>query len=151
MTTLSFTFSINGLYYVALSGTKAQPIFHSKNKIILPTNHSVPQTVGWYENQLDILLNSIRPDKVSYKLTIAHVTNNMVYNVYYGQGILNSLCFKKQIEITHTSPSSIVASKFGLPKFTDLHQHIDHQIGTHPPYWDAKMKDTALIALILLD
>lgn len=150
MKTLSFTFSTNGLYYVALSGTKKQPIFHSKDKITLPTNHTVAQTVVWYENQLEILLNNIQPERVSYKLTINHVTNNMVCDVYYGQGILNLLCFKKNMEISHMSPSSVVASKFGLPKNSNLHQYINEQVGTHPPYWDDKMKDTALIALILL-
>ncbi|HET6226101.1 MAG TPA: hypothetical protein VFF27_07460 [Bacteroidia bacterium] len=150
MKTLAFTFSTNGLYYVSLSGTKTQPIFHSKDKIILPANHTVPQTVGWFENQLEILLNSIQPDSVSYKLTINNVTNNMVQNCYYGQSILNLICHKKVINLTHTSPSAIVPSKFGLPKNSDLHAYIDQLIGTHPPYWDAKMRDTALIALILL-
>lgn len=151
MTTLAFTFSTNSLYYVALTGTKAAPAFHSKNKITLPANHTVPQTVNWFENQLENLLNNIQPDKVSYKLTINNVTNNMVHNCYYGQAILNSLCHKKTIHITHTSPASIVPSKFGLPKNADLYTHLDNLIGAHPPHWDNKMKDAALIALILLD
>ena len=150
MTTLAFTFSTNGLYYVSLTGTKLNPVFNSKDKITLPANHSVAQTVTWFENQLDILLNTIHPDNVSYKLTINNVTNNMVQNCYYGQAMLISLCQKKTIPIIHTSPSSIVGSKFGLPKNSDLHAFIDQKIGTHPPYWDTKMKDTALIALILL-
>lgn len=150
MKTLAFTFSSNGLYYVILTGTKAQPIFHSKGKIILPANHTVPQTVAWFENQLELLLNTNQPDVVSYKLTINNVTNNMVQNCYYGQSILNLLCHKKVIDISHTSPSAIVASKFGLPKNSDLHLYIDQVIGAHPPYWDARMRDTALIALNLL-
>ncbi|MGC4041973.1 MAG: hypothetical protein QM710_14610 [Flavobacterium sp.] len=150
MTTLAFTFSTNGVYYVALSGTKANPVFVSKNKITLPANHSVPQTVAWFENQIDILLNQIQPDSVSYKLTINNVTNNMVHNCYYGQAILNSYCYKKTIDISHTSPSAIVPSKFGLAKNSNLYTFIDAEIGTHPPYWDAKMRDTALIALMLL-
>ena len=150
MTTLAFTFSSNGLYYVVLTGTKAQPVFHSKDKVNLPANHSVPETVSWFENQLELLLNSIQPDFVSYKLTINNVTNNMVQNCYYGQAILNLLCHRKVIRLTHTSPSAIVPSKFGLPKNSDLHNFIDQQVGTHAPHWDSKMKDTALIALILL-
>jgi hypothetical protein len=150
MTTLSFTFSTNGLYYVALSGTKGNPTFHSKDKITLPANYTVPQTTAWFENQLELLINAIQPDRVSYKLTINNVTNNMVQNCYYGQSILNLICHKKVIDISHTSPSAIVGSKFGLPKNADLHQYIDQLIGTHPPYWDGKMKDTALIALNIL-
>lgn len=150
MATIAFTFSSNGLYYVALSGTKAQPTFHSKGKITLPANHSVPETVAWFENQLELLLNTVQPARVSYKLTINNVTNSMVQNCYYGQAILNLLCHKKVIDISHSSPSSIVPSKFGLPKNADLHAYVDQLIGTHPPHWDAKMKDTALIALNLL-
>lgn len=150
MISLSFTLSTNGLYYVALTGTKAQPVLHSKDKINLPANHTAPQTVAWFENQLDLLLNNIQPDVVSYKLTINNVTNNMVQNCYYGQAILNLLCHKKIIQITHTSPSAIVPSKFGLPKNSDLYAYIDQQIGTHPPHWDVRMRDTTLISLIHL-
>ncbi len=150
MTTIAFTFSSNGLYYVALTGTKAAPVFHSKGKINLPANHTVPETVAWFENQLELLLNALQPDSVSYKLTINNVTNNMVQNCYYGQSILNLICHKKLINVTHTSPSAIVVSKFGLPKNSDLHAYVDQVLGVHPPHWDAKMRDTALIALILL-
>lgn len=91
MTTLSFTFSSNGLYYVGLTGTKAQPTLHSKGKILLPANHSVSQLVGWFENKLEMLLNDINPDSVSYKLTITNVNNNMVHNCYYANARLSNL------------------------------------------------------------
>lgn len=150
MTALAFTFSTNGLYYVALEGTKAKPIFQSKDKISLPESLSIPELVSWFETQLEILINRIKPDNVSYKLTINNVTISMVNNCYYGQAILISLCYKKSLQISHTSPSAVVSSKFGLAKNYDLHSYIDQAIGTHPPYWDSKMKDTALISLMLL-
>ena len=150
MTSLAFTFSTNGLYYVALSGNKSQPVFNSKDKLTLPANHTVPERVSWFENQLEILLNAIKPNAVSYKLTINNVTNNMVQTTFYGQAILNLLCSKKAIPIVHTSPTSVVPGKFNLPKKSDLHVFIDQQIGIHPPHWDVRMKDTGLIALMLL-
>ncbi|NCT75111.1 MAG: hypothetical protein GXC78_11310 [Chitinophagaceae bacterium] len=150
MISLSFTFTTKCFYYLALMGVKSAPVFHSKNKIALPANYGVAQTVAWFEAQLDLLLSDIKPDIVSYKLTINNVTNNYVRSVYYGQAILNLCCQKKPMNITHVSPSAIVASKFNQPKNTDLHIYLDSLIGTHAPYWDNVMRDTALIALIQL-
>lgn len=102
MATIAFTFSTNDFEFVTLTGTKANPILHSKGKILLPANHDIPQTVAWFETELELLLNNIQPDNVSYRLTVMKVTNNYVSNVYYGQGILNLLCHKKNIQISHT-------------------------------------------------
>lgn len=161
---LSLSLPLNGLKYEdsiyiynkphLLCGTnwdKNIPVFNSKDKIALPTNFDIPQTVDWFNTQLNLILNNLNPDKVSYKLTINNVSNNYVSNVYYGQAILNLLCYQKGIQIGHTSPSSIVASKFNQPKGFDLHAYLTGQIGNHPPYWDKAMKDTALITLLQLD
>ena len=150
MTTIAFTFSTNDLEYVALTGTKANPVLHSKGKILLPANHDVPQTVAWFETQLEFLLTNIKPDKVSYRLSIMKVNNNYVSNVFYGQAILNLLCYKKSIQISHTSPASITGSKFNQPKTTNLTAYIESLLGKHPAPWDKGIKDTALIALINL-
>jgi len=148
--TLAFTFTSNCFYYVCLEGSITSPSFRKKEKILLPENYSIPETVAWFETQLELILSNLDPDNVSYKLTINHVTNNYVSCVYYGQSILNLLCHKKGIQISHTSPSAIVASKFNQPKGSDLHAYLDALIGSHPPHWDKVMKDTALIALIQL-
>lgn len=150
MTTIAFTFSTNDFEYVALTGTKANPTLHSKGKILLPANHNIPQTVAWFETELELLLNSIQPDSASYRLTVMKVTNSYVSNVYYGQGILNLLCNKKNIQISHTSPSSITASKFNQPKGANLSAYIEGLLGKQPAPWDKGIKDTALIALINL-
>lgn len=136
---------------MVLTGTKETPVFNSKDKIALPANFDIPQTVAWFNTQLDLILNNVNPDKVSYKLTINNVSNSYVSNVYYGQAILNLLCHQKGIQIGHASPSSIVTIKFNQPKGSDLHAYLTDQIGSHPPYWDKAMKDTALIALLQLD
>jgi hypothetical protein len=147
---IAFTFTSNDIYYVALTGTKAQPTFNSKDKISLPKNFDIPQTVAWFETQLDLILNTLNPDSVNYKLTINNVSNNYVSNVYYGQAILNLLCYKKGVPIGHISPTSIVASKFNQSKGTNLHTYLEGLIGSHPPYWDKNMKDTTLIAQLQL-
>ena len=150
MITIAFTFSTNDFEYVALTGTKAIPILHAKGKILLPTNYDIPQTVAWFETELELLLNKIQPDSVSYRLTVTNVTNNYVSNVYYGQGILNLLCHKKSIQISHTSPTSITANKFNQPKGANLSAYIEGLLGKQPAPWDKGIKDTALIALINL-
>lgn len=148
--TIAFTFSTNDFEYVVLTGTKANPALHSKGKILLPANHDIPQTVAWFETELELLLNSIQPDKVSYRLTVMKVTNNYVSNVFYGQAILNLLCHKKNIQISHTSPSSITANKFNQPKGTNLSAYIEGLLGKQSAPWDKGIKDTALISLINL-
>lgn len=150
MTSIAFTFSTTDFEYVVLTGTKTKPTLHAKGKILLPANHDIPQTVAWFETQLDLLLNSYNLDKVSYRLTIMKVTNNYVSNVFYGQAILNLLCAKKSILITHTSPASITASKFNQPKGTNLTIYVESLLGKQSSPWDKGIKDTALIALINL-
>lgn len=150
MRTLAFTFSTNDLEYVVLEWTKENPILHSKKRISLPANYDTPQTTSWFETQLELLLNNIQPERVTYRLSIMKVTNAYVSNVYYWQGILNLLCHKRNIPITHTSPSSIKASKFGQPKETNLTRYIENLLGKQTAPWDKWIKDTALIALINL-
>lgn len=150
MITIAFTFTTNDFEFVALTGAKANPVLHSKGKITLPANHNIPQTVGWFEKELDLLLNNVHPDKVSYRLTINNVKNSYVTNVYYGQAILNLLCNKKNMQINHTSPTSITESKFGQPKGTNLTNFIGSLLGPQPAPWDKGIKDTALIALLNL-
>lgn len=146
---LAFTFTTNHIYYVAISGTEDAPVLNKKEKIALPINNSIPDMVGWFETQLESIIQTLNPNIISYKLTINNVSNNYVSNVYYGQAILNLLCNKRGICIKYTSPSSIVASKFHQPKGADLYEYLDKLIGSHPPYWDKTMKDTALIALMI--
>lgn len=148
--TIGFTFSVNGLHYVALEGSKNTPSFVTKNKIPLPPNLSVAELTEWYQTQIDLILNAEQPDEVNYKLSINNVTFDMVQKVYYGQGILNLACKKKSIPVEYISGNSLTPNKFGLAKGADLHAFIDNKIGTHPPHWDKTMKDTALIALNLL-
>jgi hypothetical protein len=148
--TLALTFTSNCFYYVCLQGSRTLPEFHKKEKILLPENYTIPETVAWFETQLELILDNLKPVSISYKLTINNITNNYVSCVYYGQGILNLLCHKKGIQISHTAPSAIVPSKFNQPKGSNLHNYLDNLIGIHPPHWDKVMKDTALIALIQL-
>jgi len=150
MTTVAFTFSTNDFEYIVLTGTKLNPVLHSKGKVVLPANHNIPQAVAWFETELELLLNNIQPDKVNYRLTVMKVTNNYVSSVFYGQAILNLLCHKKSIEISHISPSSITVTKFNQPKGTNLQTYIQGLLGKQPAPWNKGIKTTALMALIIL-
>jgi hypothetical protein len=150
MTTIGFNFTSSDIYYVVVEGTLAAPNFISKNKINLPANHSVPELVEWFENQLTAILNGTNPDRVSYRLTINNVTNNYVHCVYYGQSILNLLCHKRQIDICHTSPASVKPGKFNQPNSTNLETYVDGVLGTHPPHWNKNMRNSALVAILQL-
>ena len=150
MTTIAFTFTTNDFEYIVLTGTKLNPVLHSKGKIVLPANHDIPQTVAWFETELELLLNNIQPDKANYRLTVMKVTNNYVSNVFYGQAILNLLCHKKGIQISHISPSSITVTKFNQPKGTNLITYIESLLGKQPAPWNKGTKTTALMALTIM-
>jgi hypothetical protein len=151
MTSIAFIFTTSDIDYSVLTGTKKNPILQTKGKLVLPANHNVSQTVEWFETELNLLLNSIKPQRVSYKLTITNVTNNYVSNVYYGQAILNLICVKKNIAINHISPSSIKPGKLNLPKETNLYAHVENCFGKQSSPWDKGMKETTIIALLNLD
>ncbi len=150
MISISFTFSTKDIEYAVISGSKASPSLHSKGKVALPKNVQIPETVCWFEKELHDLLLEIKPDVVSYRLTLNNVTNNYVFNVYYAQAILNLLCAKNGLNITHLSPASIKPGKFNLPKETKLVDYIEQLVGKQPSPWDKGMKNTVLSALMYL-
>lgn len=150
MTSIGFNFTSSDIYYVVVSGTLNAPTFVAKNKISLPANYNVPETVDWFENELIAILNNVNPDRISYRLTINNVTNNYVHNVYYGQAILNLLSHRRQIQICHTSPASVKPNKFNQPNGTNLETYIDNTLGSHPPHWNKNMRNSALVALLQL-
>lgn len=150
MTTIGFNFTSSDIYLVVVDGTINTPNFKLKNKIILPANHTIPELVDWFENELTAVLNNVNPDKVSYRLTINNVTNSYVYSVYYAQSILNLLCHRRQISICHTSPASVKPNKFNQPNGTNLETYVDNVLGTHPPHWNKNMRNSALVAMLQL-
>lgn len=150
MSILGFTFSTTGIYLCSISGTKTEPILDRKLKLNLPKNLQVEQLVEWFETELSLILNKDKPSYVTYRLSFSNVNHNYITHVFYGQAVLNLLCSKQNINISHTSPSSIVPSKFDLPKGADLRQYIDVLLGSPANPWDIKMRDNALMTLIYL-
>jgi len=150
MSILGFTFTTTGIYLCSISGTKLEPVLNRKLKLNLPQNLQVEQLVEWFETELSLILNKDKPSYVTYRLTFSNISHNYIANVFYGQAILNLLCSKRSIGISHTSPASIVASKFNLPKDADLRKYIDLILGSPANPWDAKMRDNALMTLIYL-
>lgn len=150
MTAIGFNFTSTDIYYVVVDGVLNDPNFVSKNKISLPANYTIPETVDWFESELTAILQNVNPDKIVYRLTINNVTNNYVSSVYYAQAILNLLCHKKQIEISHCSPTAVKPKKFNQPAGTNLENYVDSVLGTHPPHWNKNMRNSALIAILQL-
>ncbi len=150
MITIGITFSTNYFLVCVLEGSKAGATIKYKEKLTLPSVNTAEMT-EWFETELNLILNRENPDSATYRLAISNVKNATVTKVYYGQAIYNLLCFKKNINIDHTSPASIVPSKFGLKKGANLYDFIDNALGSQSSPWDIKMKDTALMTFMLLD
>jgi hypothetical protein len=146
MKVIAFTFTTSAIYVCALSGTKDEPELVFKHKLSIPV-YSTPETVEWFETEFKLIINREKPNLATYRLTMTNVNHNYIGKVYYAQAILNLICAKDNIVVEHTSPTSVVASKFGLPKNADLQAYIDSQLNSPGNPWDVKMKDTALMAL----
>ena len=150
MSIIGFTFSTTAIYVCSLSGTKTQPILERKIKLSLPQNYNAEKLTEWFETELSLILNKENPSHVTYRLTFSNISHNYITHVFFAQAILNLLCSKRNVKIEHTSPSSIVPSKFNLPKGTGLRKHIDSLLGNPSNPWDVKMRDNALMTLIYL-
>lgn len=147
---LSINFTTNKFYYVALSGEKSTPKLENKGEMSLPPNYSISQIVDWFEKELELLLDRIKPDKVCYKLVISKsIKNDYITKVYYGQAILNLLCYKEKISITYRT-KWVEPSNLGLPKEANLIAYIDELLGTQSAPWNEDIKKVALMALINL-
>jgi hypothetical protein len=146
MKVIAFSFTTSAIYVCALNGSKRYPELLFKHKLSIPA-YSTSETVEWFETEFKLIINREVPDMATYKLTMTNVNHNYIGKVYYAQAILNLICAKENIAVEHTSPTSLVASKFGLPKDANLYAFVNDQLNSPGNPWDAKMKDTALMAL----
>lgn len=128
-----------------MEGTKSAPALFEKGRLTTPNPDEVPQLMDWFETQFEHLINQFKPNKIAYKLTL-EPTLEQLHTLSFPFGILNIIAQRNEIEILEFSTRAISPSKLGLPKGTDLHAHVDTQIGTHPPHWDSTQKDSVLVA-----
>ena len=146
MKNIGFNFTTNDFRYAVIEKFNDQLTLVEKNKIVYPKSMSISELTGWFETQIDLLLNKHNPDKVGYKISLALTATRPIQNSIYPLGILNLSCHKKNIPILHFTSQGINATKFGLTKKDNVFEYVDNIIGKHPPYWDKPTKSALLTA-----
>lgn len=152
MGTLGFFFSSSEIRCVSLSGSKAAPEYVTKERVRIAADMDPAEVVAWLETQLQLLLDRHEPERVAYKATLGGVrTYDQVQHKYYAEALLHLVSGKRGVPVTHYFSSSLVPSKLGLPKGTDLFAHVDDVLGKHPPHWDTHTKEAVLVAWFQLE
>lgn len=150
MASIGFNFATNDFRYAVLDGTVNNPNLLEKNKIIYPQVMDISNLSGWFETQINLILDKYETSSVSYKIPLTLKATKHIQNSIFPLGILNLSCQKKNIPIICYTKQGINGSKFGLPKNANVYNHVDQTLGTHPPHWDISTKDAAIIAWLNL-
>lgn len=149
LTTMGINISTSEIKCVILDGTVAQPEFVAFERVMVPERNPA-ETAVWMDTQLSLFLARHQPAKVGYRITLPQNSLKMVQVTGCGQAILNLLCGRAGIPIQHFVPNSLTPARLGMARGTDLHEVVDRVLGLHPPHWDARSKDCAVIAWSLL-
>lgn len=150
MAVIGFNFMTRDMRYAVLDGTRDAPNLVTKERIVYPIWGSVPESMGWFETQIGLILDNHGAQQVAYRFSLAIATVVQVQTGYYAQSILNLICHKKGIETIHYTNQGLNGTKIGLHRNADLLTHTDSVFGTHPPYWDKGTKEAILVAWFLL-
>jgi hypothetical protein len=145
MITIGFNFAKNDFRYAVLDGKSPLPIILDKGKIVYPSM-DVPELMEWFETQLSLILDKNKPDIIAHKISLTLPSLDQIKYSCYPQAILNLISRKKNIKIQSFSSQGINATKFGLPKKSDVFAYLDTIIGKHPPHWDKPTKEAVLVA-----
>jgi Holliday junction resolvasome RuvABC endonuclease subunit len=146
MKNIGFNFTTNDFRYAVIEKDGVNLNLIEKNRIVYPKSMSISELTGWFETQINLLLNKHNPDKVGYKISLSLTSTKSIQNSIYPLGILNLSCHKKGIPIKHYTSQGINATKFGLKKKDSIYDYVDKNLGKYPPYWDKQTKDALLTA-----
>jgi hypothetical protein len=145
------SFASRDLRYIVLDGTQSDPVLVDRQRAVIPDVHSVSEYVRWVHTQIGLILDKFQPDRVAYRMTLNATKLVQIHRTYYGEAILQLCCDSCGLSVDYFLPQSIVPSRLGLPKEISLRQHVDDILGEHPPYWDDRTRDTALVAWFELE
>lgn len=150
MRTIGFNLETKSMRYTILEGTKATPLFIEKDRFVINATNSTPALMDWFESSFQNLIDRVEPDKIGCKISLKGKKNQIPF-WYYPYGVLNNIAHKQNLEVAEFTSQNFTASKFGLPKTTNIYSHIDSIFGTHPPHWDKNQKYSLLAAWMILD
>ncbi|WP_026842801.1 RuvC family protein [Citrifermentans bremense] len=149
MKVLGIALQKNHLRFAVVEGDKGAPILRDKGRQPTSAPDDVPRLLDWYETHFEHLINEHTPDAIAYKLTL-EPSLEQLHTLAFPMGVLNLIAKKKNIPICEYSSRGITPSKLGLPRSTNLLEHVDSVFGDNPPYWDKAQKEAVLVAWFCL-
>lgn len=151
MSVLAFNLQKNQIRYAVLEGSKSNPTYITGDRLTNNNYRDTAELMDWCRSTFLALIDRHTPSLVSYRLFWK--TNNMeqAKNFHYPYGVLNLICFEKNITVSELSSQKIKNPKtLGLPKDTDLYQLCDERFPSASPK-DKPQKDTILTAWFSLE
>ena len=145
MKTIGFHLAKAQLRYSVLEGSRSAPVLIHKERLVTIEPGDIPALMDWFDTQFNAILSQYSPGAIGYRLTL-EPKKEQIFTSEFPYGILNLQAHKLGIPITAYTPQAYVSSKLGLPKSTDLYDHCDTVLGSHPPYWDDAQKHSVLAA-----
>jgi hypothetical protein len=134
-----------------LEGTRTNPVFIDKGRLVVDPNTPTPQRMLWFDQNFVSIIAEYDPHRVCYRLFWKTNTLEQAGNFHFPYGILNLVCYQRGLEILEIGHQAITARRLSLPRGTNLMSACDNTIGEHPPYWDDTQRQSALVAWIGLD
>lgn len=145
MKVLGVVLQKNYLRFAVVEGNKNAPILVAKGRQATSDPDDTTGLMDWYETHFEHLITEHEPDAIAYKLTLEPSLEQQ-HTLAFPMGVLNLLAKKNNIPAFEYSSRGITTAKLGLPKTTDLMNHVDTVFGEHPPYWDKNQKEAVLVA-----
>lgn len=131
--------------YAALEGDKANPKLVKLGRAVTTDPAAVPSLMDWYDTQFRLLIDSLKPEKIAYRLTL-EPKKEQLFTSEFPLGVLNLIAHSFRLPITPYTSPAFVPSRLGLTKGLDLYEHCDLVFGKHPPHWDREQKHAILVA-----
>lgn len=149
MKTLGIHLAKGQLRYAVLDGSATTPALVAKDRLITTNPDEVPVLMDWFDTQFRELLDTHKPDRVGYRLTL-EPKKDQLFSSEFPLGILNLHAFQRSLPIFDYTARSFVPSRLGEPKETDLEELCTTRFGDNPPYWDKNQKYAVLVAWFAL-
>jgi hypothetical protein len=150
MKTMGVCVASGQLRYTILEGTRSEPVLSSKERLVTPDPNQVPELMDWYETRFIHILETHAPDRIGCRLTL-NPKKKQIFTSIFPLGILFLLAYRRGLPINEYVAANYTASKFKLPKGTDLYRHCDTVFGDNPPYWDDTQKHSLLAAWLEME
>ena len=148
---IGFSFAKQQVRLTVLDGTKAAPVFLSKDKLEYGAGLTASEIAVWLDRNLSEAINRVAPQLVCYRLAWSYNKQQQAYSLVYPCAILEVVCSTTNIPCKGFGYQALTSKALGFPKGVSVTEHCTALIGAHPPYWDAPQINSSLAAIAGMD